>query len=216
MYLPAQFEESDTAVLHDLMRSYPLGAWVMHREGEMIANHIPFLLDESRGPRGTLLGHVARPNDALQCLAPDAPSLVIFQGPQAYISPSWYASKRQHGKVVPTWNYAVVHAHGVARAVDDPAWLLDLLTRMTVMHESAQDVPWKVSDAPPDFVHHLVQSIVGIEIPIDTLTGKWKVSQNRPDTDKLGVAAGLRARGDTLSRAMAALVNSHVDPAAKR
>jgi transcriptional regulator len=213
MYLPAEFEESNTAMLHALVRSHALGAWVVHSDGELLANHIPFLLDESRGPLGTLVGHVARANGAWQSLSGAAPSLVIFQGPQSYITPSWYASKQQNGKVVPTWNYAVVHAHGVAKAIDDPDWLLDLLKRLTDEHETAHALAWKLSDAPVDFVERLLEAIVGIEIPIDKLTGKWKVSQNRPKADKKGVVAGLMDRGDEQSMAMAALVRTHLAPA---
>jgi len=196
MYVPKHFEETDPAVLHRLIESQPLGAWVTTATGGLEVNHLPFLFDPQRGPHGTLLGHVARANPAWQALSTAAECVVIFQGPQAYISPSWYPSKQAHGKVVPTWNYAVVHAHGVARAIEDPVWLLDLVGRLSERHEAGQRVPWKVSDAPRDYIDGLLNAIVGIEIPVSRLIGKWKVSQNRPAADRLGVAAGLRSQGN--------------------
>lgn len=213
MYVPKHHEESDRSMLHALIRAHPLGTWVTQGDGELIANHIPFLLDPARGEYGTLTGHVARANRAWQSFSRAVDSIVLFQGPQTYITPSWYPSKHAHGKAVPTWNYAVVHAHGMPRAVEDPAWLLDHVSQLTASHEAGQALPWKVSDAPRDYVDRMLQSIVGIEIPITKLVGKWKVSQNRPEADRLGVVAGLLARGDAQSRQMAALVNEHVSSA---
>jgi transcriptional regulator len=213
MYVPKHHEESDLAVLHALIRAHPLGTWVTQGDGELIANHIPFLLDPARGEYGTLTGHVARANRAWQSFSRSVDSIVVFQGPQTYITPSWYPSKHAHGKAVPTWNYAVVHAHGMPRAIEDPAWLLDHVSRLTASHEAGQALPWKVSDAPRDYIDRMLQNIVGIEIPITKLVGKWKVSQNRPEADRLGVVAGLLARGDAQSRQMAALVNEHVSDA---
>ncbi len=209
MYVPKHHEETDIAVLHALVRSHPLGAWVTHGDEELLANHIPFLLDSSQGEHGTLVGHVARANPIWQAFSTTVPSLVIFQGAETYITPSWYPSKHAHGKVVPTWNYAVVHAHGLPRAIEDHDWLLQHLTQLTDTHERGQALPWKVSDAPLDFTERLMDAIVGIEIPISKLSAKWKVSQNRPEPDKLGVVAGLLARGDEQSKEMAALVNKH-------
>jgi transcriptional regulator len=206
MYLPKHFEEADRGVLHGLIRAHPLGTWVTVHEGELLANHVPFLLDATRGEHGTLVGHVARANPVWRSFSASVPSVVVFQGIDAYVTPSWYPSKRQHGKVVPTWNYAVVHAHGLPRAIEDRAWLLDLVTRLTDANEAAMAVPWKVTDAPPDFVDRQLEAIVGIEIPIARLTGKWKVSQNRLATDRLGVVAGLLARSDATGDEMAALV----------
>ena len=210
MYLPEHFEERDVSVLHALIRSHPLGTWVTHADGELVVNHIPFLLDPDRGEHGTLVGHVARANPVWKAFSPETESVAIFQGPQAYITPSWYPTKHAHGKAVPTWNYAVVHAHGVPRAVDDRNWLLKLVTRLTDFQESERAVPWSVSDAPPDFIDTMLKAIVGIEIPIRTVVGKWKTSQNRPLPDKLGTIAGLQERGDENSRQMAALVRRHV------
>jgi transcriptional regulator len=209
MYVPKQFEERDVTVLHDLLRAHPLGAWVTQVDGELGANHVPFLLDPTRGEFGTLMCHVARSNPVWQV---PAPSLFIFQGAEAYISPSWYPSKRAHGKVVPTWNYAVVHAHGTPQVMDDRDWLLQHLTQMSEKHESGQAVPWEVSDAPPEFIQGLLDVIVGIEIPLTRLVGKWKVSQNRSLADRLGVVAGLTEVGDEGAQAMAQLVHGHAGP----
>lgn len=212
MYAPAHHAETDLAVLHALIRAQPLGTWVTQGEGELIANHVPFLLDESRGEHGTLVAHVARANPVWRSFSKSVDSVVIFQGAQSYITPSWYASKREHGKVVPTWNYAVVHAHGMPRAILDRDWLHALVTRLTRTHEAARAQPWAVSDAPADFIERQLQAIVGIEIPITRLVGKWKVSQNRPAADRAGVVAGLLERGEAESTEMAALVQRHAVP----
>ena len=210
MYLPKQHEESNLSVLHALVRSHPLGTWVTQGNDELLANHIPFLLDPTRGERGTLVGHVARANPVWQSFSSTVNSVVVFQGPETYITPSWYPSKHAHGKAVPTWNYAVVHAHGLPAAYEDRAWLLDHVSQLTTVHEADQALPWKVGDAPQEFTERLLQAIVGIEIPIAKLIGKWKVSQNRPEPDKLGVVAGLLSRNSASSKAMASLVNEHV------
>lgn len=210
MYIPKHHEECDLAVLHALVQAHPLGAWVTQGDGELIANHIPFLLDTSRGEFGTLVGHVARSNRVWQSFSKSVDSVVIFQGPESYITPSWYPSKHAHGKAVPTWNYAVVHAHGLPRAIEDSEWLLGHISHLTDLHEAQQALPWKVSDAPPEFTDRLLQAIVGIEIPITKLVGKWKTSQNRPKPDQLGVVAGLTGRGDEQSAEMAALVNRNL------
>ena len=212
MYVPKYHEESDLSVLHALVKAHPLGTWVTYSDAELMANHIPFLLDTTRGKHGTLIGHVARANRVWQSYSTTVNSVVVFQGVETYISPSWYPSKLSHGKAVPTWNYAVVHAHGLPRSVEDPEWLLTHLNQLTDVHEAEQALPWKVTDAPQDFIDRLLQAIVGIEIPIEKLVGKWKVSQNRPDPDKRGVVAGLLARDDARSAEMAALVGQHVSP----
>ena len=206
MYQPKHFEEVDTKILHELIRSHPLGAWVIQSEAGLTANHIPFLIDPDRGEFGTLVGHVARANPAWQSFSKAHHSLIIFQGAESYITPSWYPSKHEHGKAVPTWNYVVVHAHGMPRAIKDRDWLLQHLSQLTDRHENHQRQPWKVTDAPQEFIEQLLSAIVGIEIPITALAGKWKVSQNRPEADRLGVVAGLKTlglrSGDT-SKAMA-------------
>lgn len=207
MYLPKHHEETDVSVLHALLKAHPLGTWITQGDGELIVNHIPFLLDPTRGKYGTLVGHVARANRVWQVFSTAVNSVVVFQGSETYITPSWYPSKHESGKVVPTWNYAVVHAHGLPRVIENREWLLAHLTQLTDVHEAEQALPWKVSDAPQEFTDRLLQAIVGIEIPIVNLIGKWKVSQNRPEPDKLGVVAGLLSRNDSQSKEMAALVN---------
>jgi transcriptional regulator len=210
MYVPKHHEESDISVLHALIRSQPLGTWVTLGDGELLANHIPFLVDNTRGKHGTLIGHVARANAVWQTFSKTVNSVVAFQGPQTYITPSWYPSKHAHGKAVPTWNYAVVHAYGMPRTIEDRDWLLQHVNQLTNVHEADQAVPWKVADAPQEFTDKMLQAIVGIEIPIERLVGKWKVSQNRSQPDRLGVVAGLSSREDAQSREMASLVSQHV------
>lgn len=211
MYIPKHHEETDRAVLHGLIQSHPLGMWVTSSDGELTANHVPFLLHADRGPHGTLACHVARANPVWKMFSTTQRSLVSFQGAESYITPSWYPTKQAHGKAVPTWNYAVVHAHGIPRAIEDRAWLLANVTELTNTNERRQAAPWwQVSDAPSDYIERMLDMIVGIEIPIETLVGKWKVSQNRPDADKRGVVAGLEARDGTHDASMAALVSRFV------
>lgn len=204
MYLPKHFEETRVDVLHGLIRAHPLGALVTAGAGGLEADHVPFEIDPDPAPFGTLRAHVARANPVWRDGAGDA--LVIFQGPESYVTPSWYPTKRESGKVVPTWNYVAVHAYGRLRAIDDPAWLRAFVTRLTDRHEARRAAPWKVSDAPGDYVDQLLAAIVGIELPVARLLGKWKVSQNRPAADRAGVVAGLEGDGGDAARAMAAAV----------
>ncbi|HEV7913295.1 MAG TPA: FMN-binding negative transcriptional regulator [Albitalea sp.] len=206
------FDEDRLDVLHALMRSHPLATLVTPTSTELLVDHLPLRLDAGDGPFGTLRGHVSRGNPLWRSLPGHVPSVAVFQGPQAYVSPSWYPSKHADGKAVPTWNYAVVHAHGVPRAIEDPQWLLQQLTLLTDQHESFQALPWKVSDAPRDFIDRLLGAIVGIEMPVTQLRGRWKVSQNRPLADRLGVAAGLQSRDGDEAQAMAALVMQRAVP----
>jgi len=206
MFLPKHFEETRVEVLHGLVRAHPLGALVTLGAGGLEANHIPFEIDSDPAPFGTLRGHVARANPVWRELSRGADALAIFQGPATYVSPSWYPTKQEGGKVVPTWNYAVVHAYGPLRAVDDPAWLRAFVERLTNRHESGRTAPWHVTDAPADYVDKMVTAIVGIELPVTRLLGKWKTSQNRPARDRAGVVAGLEQDGGDAARAMAALV----------
>jgi len=211
MYMPKHFEEHDIGVLHALIRSHPLGTWVTQAGGELLANHIPFLVDPARGEHGTLVGHVARANPVWKSFSKDVPSLIVFQGPEGYISPSFYESKKEHGKVVPTWNYVVVHAHGMPQVIDDAGWLRKHVSAMTDLQESRHPPgDWKVTDAPADFIDSMVKMIVGIEIPMLKLEGKWKMSQNRAMPDRLGTVAGLRARGD---EAVAGMVEDYATKA---
>ncbi|HTY94187.1 MAG TPA: FMN-binding negative transcriptional regulator [Steroidobacteraceae bacterium] len=206
MYVPKQHEETDLATLHALIRSRPLGTWAMQGAGEIIVNHLPFVLDAARGPFGTLQCHVARASGVWQQICAASASAVVFQGPDSYVSPSWYPGKHLHGKAVPTWNYAVVHAHGIPVVIDEKAWLLEHVNRLTDIHESGRALPWKVADAPTEYIDRMIGQVVGIEIPIASIIGKWKTSQNRSQADRLGVVAGLHAQGDPRSVEMADLV----------
>jgi transcriptional regulator len=206
MYSPQQFEETRLSVLHELIRSHPFGTFVILAGNELSANHFPFLIHPNEGEKGKLCGHVARANPVWKQFATGVEALAIFQGPESYITPSWYPSKHADGKAVPTWNYAVVHAYGKARAIEDANWLLEHVTQLTAVHEAGQALPWQVSDAPKDYTEQMIRRIVGIEIPISKLQGKWKVNQNRRPADRLGVAAGLESQATDRSRAMAELV----------
>lgn len=203
MYVPKFNEEKDISVLHRLIKSKPLGAWTAISGGAIEVNHIPFVLKENDGELGTLVGHVARNNRIWQTLSVNQNSVVIFQGDQAYITPSWYPSKHKDGKAVPTWNYAVVHAYGIPRVFENPEELMAHITELTEIHEADQALPWKVSDAPQEYIDKLLAAIVGIEIPIAKIVGKWKLGQNRPDSDKLGIIAGLKSGSDHQSHSLA-------------
>jgi transcriptional regulator len=170
-------------VLHSLVQAHPLGTWVEAGGHELVVNHIPFVLDPGAGEFGTLRGHVARANPVWNAAPAAAPGVVVFRGPHAYITPSWYPSKHAHGKAVPTWNYVVVTIHGRARFIEDPAWLRAQIAQLTDAHEVSQALPWKVGDAPSDFIDTLVGAIVGVEIPIERIEGKWKTSQYRTEAD---------------------------------
>jgi transcriptional regulator len=211
MYNPPQFREERVPVLQELIRQHGFATLVTTGADGLTADHLPLELDADRGPFGTLIGHVARANPVWRRRANDADGLAVFHGPQTYISPAWYPTKRESGKVVPTWNYVVVHAHGPIRAIEDRAWLRALVERLTKRYESARPDPWHVADAPEEFIEGLLKGIVGIEMPITRLEGKWKVSQNRPAADRDGVAANLRALGDLHHSAMARLVDDASD-----
>jgi transcriptional regulator len=211
MYIPEHFEERDVVVLHALVRSHPLGTWVTEVGKRLVVNHIPFILDSTRGPLGTLLGHVARANAVWKAAPSQIESVVVFQGPQAYITPSWYPTKQEHGKVVPTWNYAVVHAYGTPRVIDEPEWLRQHVVELTGVHETGRETPWRVSDAPSTYIDAMLRAIVGLEIPIASLIGKWKASQNRSVPDRLGVIAGLKEGADSESQQMARLVRERTN-----
>jgi transcriptional regulator len=206
MYLPEHFIENDAAVLHDLIAEFPLGMLVTLGSSGLNANHLPFMLDADRGEHGTLLTHVARDNHVWSDFSPDHEALLTFQGPSAYISPNWYATKADTHRVVPTYNYAVVHAYGHLVIHDDEKWLLGFLGRLTKRMEASQSRPWKMRDAPRDYLRQMLGGIVGIEIPINRIVGKWKVSQNRPPIDREGAVNGLHATGERDAVAMADLI----------
>src|SRR5881409_2851719 len=196
MYLPRHFEENRIEVLHELMRTHPFGLLITQGEGGIEANALPFLVDPANGPQGTLLAHVARANPVWRQVGDRAEVLVVFQGPQAYISPNWYATKAESGKVVPTWNYVMVQARGRIRALEDRESVIGIITRLTERHEAAQPAPWAVGDAPAEFIDTMLGAIVGLEITLSSVVGKWKLSQNRPAADRDGVVSGLQRSGD--------------------
>jgi transcriptional regulator len=187
MYIPGHFDERRPALLHGLIAQHPLGTVITHRAGGLEADHIPFELcaASESAPFGVLRAHVARANPLWRH---EGEALVVFQGPSAYVSPSLYEDKPLTGKVVPTWNYMAVHAHGMLKAIDDPAWIRALLERLTARHEGQRAAPWSVHDAPPEYIDKLLGAIVGIEIPVQRMQGKWKVSQNRSAHDQQAVA----------------------------
>jgi len=187
MYQPAHFRKTDGDKLHALMHAYPFATLVVNGEGGLAANHLPLELVD-----GKLHGHVARGNELAGMDGADV--LVIFRGPDGYVSPNWYPSKRETHREVPTWNYAVVHVHGRLRTVTDAAWLRQLLERLTDRHEAGQPEPWQVSDAPDDHVEKMLRAIVGLEITIERIEGKFKLSQNHPAANRAGVLAGLGKR----------------------
>jgi len=203
MYLPPGFREERPEVLRALIAEFPLAALVTTGPDGLTANHLPFLYDPEPAPWGTLRGHLARANSQWRMAEGEAEALAIFQGPQAYVSPNWYPSKRETGRAVPTWNYAVVHAHGRLSAYSDPERLREFLDRLTAEHEASQPIPWKPADAPAEYVDGLLRAIVGIELAITRIEGKWKTSQNQTAENRSGAADGLEALGKT---AMASLI----------
>lgn len=205
MYIPPAFREDDPAVLHAAMRAARLSTFVTATAEGPLATPLPLLLDPAEGERGVLYGHLARANPQWTA-APIGPALAIFMGPHAYVTPSWYATKRQTGKVVPTWNYVAVHAYGPVEFFDDADRLLEVVTRLTALHEGARAAPWAVSDAPESFIRAQLRGIVGLRLPIARLEGKWKMSQNRTAEDRAGVIEGLAASDDPVDRAAAGLI----------
>lgn len=203
MYVPAHFDEPRIELLHRLIRERPLGTLVTLAGAGLNANHIPFEIDIEPAPFGTLRGHVARANPVWRDFSSAVEALVIFQGAQTYISPSWYPTKQATGEVVPTYNYVIVHGYGQMKIIHEREWLRALVTRLTNRFEAERAVPWHVSDAPPAFIDKQLGAIVGIEIALTKLIGKWKVSQNRPATDRDGVMKGLNERDDADSLAIA-------------
>ena len=206
MYVPKHFEETRIEILHELIRAHPLAALVTLTPDGLDANHIPFEIDPDPAPFGILRGHIARANPLWRHFSKDIEALALFQGPNTYISPSWYPSKQETGKVVPTWNYAVVHAHGSLKVIEDRGWLRQLVERLTRQHERTRRNPWNVTDAPAEFIEEQLSAIVGLEMPIGRLTGKWKVSQNRPAHDQQGVVEGLLQDGAESGRMISALI----------
>jgi transcriptional regulator len=206
MYIPEHFAETRLDRLHGLIRERPLGLLVTCGPGGLTANHIPFVLDPAAGEWGTLHGHVARNNPVWREDLAVPEVLVVFQGPDAYVSPTWYPTKHETHRQVPTWNYLTVHAHGPMLVHDDVRWLRAQAGRLTRMMESGQERPWKMADAPREFTDDQLGRIVGIEIPLTRLVGKAKLNQNKDARDRVGAAAGLRASGTDGAAAVADLV----------
>lgn len=209
MYQPPHHREDRREVQHALIRSHPLGLLISSGEGGLLANPIPFRLAKADEGLGTLQAHMARANPQWRALAAGAEVLIVFQGADHYITPSWYETKRETGKVVPTWNYAIVQVRGTVRVIEDSQWLRAQVDRLTDGHESKRMIPWAVGDAPDDFITAQLKGIVGIEVQITAIEGKWKVSQNRSDADRRGVAEGLDADGNEAAGAMAAMVKTY-------
>lgn len=195
MYLPPHFAATDPEALHQLIQTHPLGALITHGEGGLDADHLPFEFDAGEGEHGVLRAHVARNNPLWQAVTDGQEVLVIFRAADGYVSPNWYPSKQEHHKQVPTWNYAVVHAHGRIRVRDDARFVRRLLANLTRTHEAAEPAPWKMADAPRDYLEAMVAAVVGIEIEITGLVGKFKLSQNKEGADRQGAIDALQAKG---------------------
>ena len=209
MYQPPHFREDDLGVQHALIRAHPLGMLITAGASGLMANPLPFLLEAAPG-KGVLKAHMAKANQQWREIGDGAPALVVFQGVDSYVTPSWYATKQETGKVVPTWNYAIVQVRGPARIVDDAQWLRSQIEALTGEHENGRPSPWTVGDAPEPFVAAQIKGIIGIEIEIADIDGKWKVSQNRPAADVSGVVTGLREDGQPhLNPEMADLVGRY-------
>ena len=199
MFVPKHFAETRVEVLHGLIRDRPFATVVANSADGLVANHLPFELVGN-----ALHGHVARGNELARL--DGAEVLVVFQGPDGYISPNWYPTKQETHREAPTWNYAVAHVHGRLKVVEDATWLRALLERLTDRHEASEPQPWHVGDAPADYVEKMLRAIVGVEIAIERIEGKFKLSQNHPERNRLGVFAGLRRRGGDGDAALAALM----------
>ncbi|MBZ9954969.1 FMN-binding negative transcriptional regulator [Mesorhizobium sp. BR1-1-15] len=195
MYQPPHFQETRPEVLHGLIRAHPLGLLVSSGPEGPIADAIPFLIDADVGPNGRLRAHLAKANPQWRLIAdnPASTVLIVFQGTDAYVTPSWYETKRETGKVVPTWNYAIVQVRGIAKVIDDQDWLARQIADLTASQEGTREAPWAVTDAPAPFIQSQIKGIIGLEIEIGEIHGKWKVSQNRPVADRAGVAHGLES-----------------------
>ena len=206
MYVTPLFKEEDLPVLHDAIRQSGLATLVTLGADGMEASHVPMLLDPEPAPFGTLHGHIARSNPQWQRTPANVHALAIFLGPDAYISPSWYASKQETGKVVPTWNYVAIHVYGPVRFFDDANRLLAHVTKLTESQETRRAAPWAVTDAPEDYIGGQLKRIIGFEIPIARIEGKWKMSQNRPAQDRAGVVEGLVREGGPAEAVVAKIV----------
>jgi transcriptional regulator len=211
VYIPKFNLETRRDVIHSLIESHPLATLVTMGTSGLIATHLPLVLHRSESPNGTLRGHISRANPQWRELNSSIDALAIFTGPEHYITPNWYPEKAEDGKVVPTWNYAVVHAYGPITLIEDPAWLLTHLNSLVTQHESTFPRPWKISDAPEDYIASQLRGIIGIELPIHRLEGKWKVSQNKSEPTLRSIERGLEELDTPESLAMRDLVNGKRD-----
>lgn len=208
MYLPPHFEQADRAEVEALVAAHPFALLVTQREGSIAANPIPFLWEPARGEQGTLVGHVARANPVWEETVPGSEALVVFSGGEAYISPNWYPSKQVTHEAVPTWNYTMVQFRGTPTFHHDEKWLRGAVGKLTTRMERDQPVPWKMADAPRPYMETMLDRIVGIEIPVTSISAKWKLSQNRSDADREGAADGLATSADPGDRAIEALMRA--------
>jgi len=210
MYSPAAFREARPEIIEAAMAAHPLATLVTMGPRGLDASHLPLLYSRAEGGPGILRGHMARANPQWQDYPPDTEALAIFSGPQHYVSPGWYPSTREHGKVVPTWNYVTVHAHGRLTFQTETEWLLENVKALTERQEESREMPWRVADAPAEFIENSLRAIVGVELTVTRLEGKWKVSQNRTAADREGVIAGLQGLGSPGACEMAKLVKERL------
>ena len=208
MYIPKMYEESRVPVLHEFLESYPFASLITMGASGLFASHIPMVFEKDGSDLGRLKCHVSRANPHWQNFSPEVEALAIFQGTHHYISPTWYVEKQEAGKVVPTWNYEVVHAYGKLQAIQDHDWLMAHLNSLTNIHEARSPEPWHVGDAPEDYIETMAKGIVGLEFSITRLEGKWKVSQNRHERDREGILKALDQLNTESSRSMKELVRS--------
>nr|WP_067296132.1 FMN-binding negative transcriptional regulator [Marinobacterium profundum] len=207
MHNPKNFQQHNRAQLEGLIRDYPFATLITHSESGLEANHLPTLICEKDG-RKVLQAHIAKVNPLWKTVADGSDVLVVFNGPNCYISPNHYPTKQETGKAVPTWNYVVVHVKGVMSYIQDKDWLLGMINRLTEQHEAEQETPWSTADAPEEFIQKMLPAIVGLEIEITAITGQWKLSQNQPERNRLGVIAGLSCEREEQYRKIAELVKS--------
>lgn len=199
MYQPPHHREDRLDVQHTLIETHPFGLLISNGGTELLANGLPFILKRDHGSFGLLKAHMAKANNQWQGLDGQR-VLIVFQGPLSYVTPSFYETKKETGKVVPTWNYVMVQVRGIARVHADPAWLAEQINELTDLQENARPEPWRVSDAPEAYIESQLRGIVGIEVAVDAIEGKWKVSQNRPEADRRGVAEGLASQNPEMAR----------------
>lgn len=208
MHIPKKFEQNDPEQLRKLINYYPFATLVTYSESGLEANHIPFFLDSSNG-RDVLKGHIAKVNELWKNVSDKSEVLVVFNGPNCYVSPNYYPTKKETGKAVPTWNYVAVHVKGLMSYIYDAQWNLNMINRLTEQHEANQPIPWSISDAPNDYIQKMLPAIVGLEIEVLSIKGQWKVSQNQPERNKQGVVDGLSQYADSDAQKIAELVKQY-------